>query len=95
MSESGLNPEVADKGTLDDLTALYDSQIGDIYNFVLRRCGANVSLAEDIAGEIFLAAARHFRLSSEVPNAAWLYHVARRRLVDIGEPRPARNGSFG
>ncbi len=82
MSESGLSPEVAGKGTLDDLTALYDSQIGDIYNFVLRRCGANVSLAEDIAQETFLAAARHFRLSADVPSAAWLHQVARRRLVD-------------
>jgi RNA polymerase sigma-70 factor (ECF subfamily) len=82
MSESGLSPEGATKGTLDDLVALYDSQIGDVYNFVLRRCGANVGLAEDIAQETFLAAARHFRRSANVANPAWLYQVARRRLVD-------------
>jgi len=82
MGETSSIPEVAVPETLADLIGLYESQIGNIYNFVLRRCGANVVLAEDLTQETFLAAARHFRSTAEVPRAGWLYEVARRRLVD-------------
>jgi RNA polymerase sigma-70 factor (ECF subfamily) len=61
---------------------MYESQIGNIYRFVLRRCGGDVVLAEDLAQETFLAAARHFRTTAGVPQTGWLYEVARRRLVD-------------
>ena len=82
MGESPSNPEVAVQGTLNDVIGLYESQIGNIYNFVLRRCGADVVLAEDLTQETFLAAARHFRSTAEIPREGWLYEVARRRLVD-------------
>jgi RNA polymerase sigma-70 factor (ECF subfamily) len=82
MGEASSIPEVAVQGTLDDVIGLYESQIGNVYNFVLRRCGADVVLAEDLTQETFLAAARHFRSTAEVPREGWLYEVARRRLVD-------------
>jgi RNA polymerase sigma-70 factor (ECF subfamily) len=93
MGEASSIPEVTVQGTLDDVVRLYESQIGNIYNFVLRRCGADVVLAEDLTQETFLAAARHFRSTAEVPRASWLYEVARRRLVDHwrSETRKERN----
>jgi len=82
MGESGSVPEVAVQATLNELVAMYESHIGNIYSFVLRRCGADVVLAEDLTQETFLAAARHFRNTASVPETGWLYEVARRRLVD-------------
>jgi RNA polymerase sigma-70 factor (ECF subfamily) len=82
MGESGSVPEVAAQASLDDLVAVYESQIDNIYRFVLRRCGGDVALAEDLTQETFVAAARHFRKTAGVPQVGWLYEVARRRLVD-------------
>ena len=82
MGESSSIPEVAVGKTVGDLIALYESQVGNVYNFVLRRCGADAVLAEDLTQETFLAAARHFRSTADVPHPSWLYRVARRRLVD-------------
>jgi RNA polymerase sigma-70 factor (ECF subfamily) len=53
-----------------------------VYGFVFRRCGGDVGLAEDLTQETFVAAARHFRQAADVPSPAWLYQVARSRLID-------------
>lgn len=65
----------------DGLLALYDAQVADVYAFVLRRCG-DVELAEDMTQEAFVAAAGRFRDTAKVPSSAWLYQVARSRLID-------------
>ena len=66
MGESHMVRPV-DAGASDDgLLALYDAQVGDVYAFVLRRCG-DVELAEDMAQEAFVAAACRFRDTAEVP----------------------------
>jgi RNA polymerase sigma-70 factor (ECF subfamily) len=65
----------------DELLALYDAQVGDVFAFLLRRCG-DIELAEDLTQETFVAAARLFRDTSEAPAPAWLYQVARSRLID-------------
>ena len=82
MGEPEDSSEVDVVDRLDGLIALYDSSVDDVYNFVFRRCGADGELAQDITQETFLSAARHFRLTADVPSAGWLYQVARRRLVD-------------
>ena len=63
------------------LLALYDAHVADVYGFVLRRCG-RIELAEDLTQEVFVAAATRFRDMAEVPSPAWLYRVARSRLID-------------
>ncbi len=68
-------------GSAPELLLLFDAQAADVYGFVLRRCG-DVQLAEDLAQDVFVAAVRRTRDTSEVPSAAWLYQVARSRLVD-------------
>lgn len=55
----------------------------------LRRRVASDELAEDLTQEVFIAAAAHLaRLDSDGPVLAWLYKVARNRLLD--ELRRAR-----
>ncbi|MGI9606213.1 MAG: RNA polymerase sigma factor [Acidimicrobiales bacterium] len=82
MDESHVSRGADADASLDGLTALYASQVVDVYGFVFRRCGGDVGLAEDITQETFVAAARHFRLNADVPSPAWLYQVARSRLID-------------
>lgn len=77
--------------SVDQLLELYDAQVGGLYAFIIRRCG-DAELAEDLAQEAFVAAARRFRDTAELPSAAWLYQVARSRLIDHwrSEARRAR-----
>ena len=83
MSDLGSVSEVpGNRGSVGGLISLYDSQVGEVYAFVMRRCGADRGLAEDITQEVFVAAARHFQLTAEVVGPGWLYAVSRRRLVD-------------
>ena len=81
MGESRAVAPADAAASVDDLLSLYDEQIDGLYAFVFRRCG-DVELAEDLAQEAFLAAARRFRETAVVPSAGWLYRVARSRLID-------------
>jgi RNA polymerase sigma-70 factor (ECF subfamily) len=81
MRESHVVPRADRQETDTDLLALYDAQVGDLYAFVLRRCG-NVQLAEDLTQDVFVAAAGQFRDTSVAPAPAWLYQLARNRLID-------------
>ena len=68
------------------------SYYGDVYRFVRRR-SATVEDAEDVTQAVFAAASlRMDELASDArPLLAWLYTVARRRLVDE-QRRLARRG---
>ena len=63
------------------LLALFDSHVRDLYSFLFRRCG-DAALAEDLTQEVFVEAARRTHVSAEVPTRAWLYQSARHRLID-------------
>lgn len=82
MDESHSLRGIDAEASLAGLTALYNHQVVAVYGFVFRRCGGDVALAEDITQDTFVAAARHFRLNADVPSPAWLYQVARSRLID-------------
>lgn len=64
------------------LLALYDEALGDVYGYLLRRCGS-VPLAEDLTSETFVAAVAAVQ-ADRVPSltVAWLVGVARNKLVD-------------
>jgi RNA polymerase sigma-70 factor (ECF subfamily) len=68
-------------------------QYGSVYRFVRRRAPSREE-AEDLTQEVFeaaISALGQARLDAETPPLAWLYTVARRRLVDrLRAPTHAR-----
>jgi RNA polymerase sigma-70 factor, ECF subfamily len=59
-------------------------QYGSVYRFVRRRAYSRED-AEDLTQEVFeaaISALGQARLDAETPPLAWLYTVARRRLID-------------
>jgi RNA polymerase sigma-70 factor (ECF subfamily) len=75
----------------DHAAASWGRRYGSVYRFVRRRAVSREE-AEDVTQEVFeaaVAALGQARLDAE-PNLAWLYTVARRRLVDrLRAARPA------
>jgi RNA polymerase sigma-70 factor (ECF subfamily) len=59
-------------------------QYGSVYRFVRRRTASRED-AEDVTQEVFeaaIVALAQARIDAEAPPLAWLYTVARRRLID-------------
>jgi RNA polymerase sigma-70 factor, ECF subfamily len=64
------------------LLALYDRAFPVVYGYLLSRCG-QVTLAEDLTTETFLAAVQAVRRQDPPPvSTAWLVGTARHKLVD-------------
>ena len=71
----------------DPLAVSYRRHFNDVYRFVRRR--ATATEAEELTQEVFAAAAAALadaRVEAP-PPLAWLYTVARRRLVDLARRR--------
>lgn len=68
-------PDVPEAG--HELLAVYDQALPEVYGYLLDRCG-DVTTAEDLTSETFLAAAR----STRPISIAWLIGVARHKLAD-------------
>jgi RNA polymerase sigma-70 factor, ECF subfamily len=64
----------------DPVVAIYQEALPRVYGYLLPRCG-NVSVAEDLTAETFLAALAATRAGGEV-SIPWLVGVARHKLVD-------------
>ena len=66
----------------DELLALYDRALPQVYGYLVARCG-DEALAEDLTAEAFLAAVDGIKRNA-IPNLtiAWLVGVARHKLVD-------------
>ena len=64
------------------MTAIYHRALPHVYGYLLPRCG-NVSIAEDLVAETFLAAVATAR-QPDAPEitVAWLVGVARHKLAD-------------
>jgi len=82
-----------DQASADDLFVFYEQHIADVYGFVMRRCGDS-ELAEDLTQEVFVSAARQFTEVGELPPSAWLFRVARNRLVDHWRRETRRKRKF-
>lgn len=64
------------------LLELYDSSVGDVYGYLVTRCGQR-AVAEDLTAETFLAAADAVRRDRAVSmSVPWLIGVARHKLID-------------
>jgi RNA polymerase sigma-70 factor, ECF subfamily len=66
----------------DDLLAIYDRALPQVFGYVVRRCGAN-ALAEDITSDVFMAAAAALlNGTSDEIGIGWLIGTARHKLID-------------
>jgi RNA polymerase sigma-70 factor (ECF subfamily) len=65
----------------DRLADLFDSTFDDLYRFCLARTASRAA-AEEVASEAFLAAARTVAGGRGEVDRAWLFVVARNRIVD-------------
>ena len=62
---------------------LYSRYLTRVYRFIFRRVGGDVALAEDLTSQAFLEALDNLPKYRERGRfAAWLFTIARRRLVD-------------
>ena len=61
----------------------YDEALPRVFGYLLRRCGGNRSVAEDLTQETFLAAVRQLRGGCPVEAPLpWVLGIARHKLVD-------------
>ena len=60
---------------------LYESSLGDVYGYLVRRC-PNAATAEDLTAETFLAAVRATRTGTADVSIPWLIGTARHKLID-------------
>lgn len=66
----------------DELLALYDDALDEVYGYLARRC-RNRAVAEDLTTETFMAAVESIRRGVvERVSVAWLVGIARHKLVD-------------
>src|SRR5215472_12313447 len=64
------------------LLKLYDDALPHVYGYLLARCG-DISLAEELTAESFLAAVQAIRKpGAPDPSIPWLIGVARHKLAD-------------
>ena len=64
------------------LLELYDTSLGDVYGYLVTRCGQR-AVAEDLTAETFLAAADAVRRDRVAAmSVPWLIGVARHKLID-------------
>jgi RNA polymerase sigma-70 factor (ECF subfamily) len=76
-----LERSIGDQPDLHDLLAVVDAELGNVFAFILRRCGDR-ALAEDLTSDVILRAVRETKRARAVVTPAWLTTVARNRLVD-------------
>ena len=76
-----LERSIDDQPDLHELLAVLDAELGNVFGFILRRCGDR-ALAEDLAADVALRAVQETKRARTVVTPAWLTTVARNRLVD-------------
>lgn len=77
--------EVAASLSLDpeSFRAFYEEALPRVYGYFLPRCGGSVSTAEDLTQETFLACVAELKRKKHVETPiAWIYGIARHKLVD-------------
>jgi RNA polymerase sigma-70 factor (ECF subfamily) len=63
--------------------AWYATTLPRVYSYVYSRCGHDVSLAEDITQQAFIAAIEHrTRFNGRADTASWICGIARNKLAD-------------
>ena len=76
---------------MDEMASQLHERYDEVFRFVRRRTSSDAE-AEEVTQSVFTQAAERLENSSEAspPPLAWLYTVARRRLIDEARRRSAR-----
>jgi RNA polymerase sigma-70 factor, ECF subfamily len=76
-------PHVSRLHDPEDFRVFYADALPRVYGYFLRRCGAEIALAEDLTQETFLAAVAELRRGSTVETpGSWILGIARHKLLD-------------
>ena len=81
MGTERLRGSTDDQPGLPELLSLIDAELGNVFAFIMRRCGDR-ALAEDLTAEVILSAVRETKRARAVVTPAWLTTVARNRMID-------------
>jgi RNA polymerase sigma-70 factor (ECF subfamily) len=67
----------------ESFRAFYEEALPRIYGYFLHRCGGSAAVAEDLTQEAFLAAVAELKKGKRIEAPiAWIYGIARHKLVD-------------
>ncbi len=83
LPNPGDDPDVMTEPGTADVSAWFDDALPRLFGYFIVRVGGRVDVAEDLTQETVLAAVNAPSGSADgVPVMAWLYGIARHKLVD-------------
>ena len=93
---AGDDPEATTKHHPPDVTAWFDDALPRLFGYFIVRVGGWIDVAEDLTQETVLAAVRSGAgPSGDTPIMAWLYGIARHKLVDHYRREERERRQFG
>lgn len=91
QSDAGAPPSVAPGDPADRLGEFFDHALGEVYPYLLRRCGHQRATAEDLTQDTFVTAVRALREGRvERLTVGWLIRCAQSRFIDHCRREDAR-----
>lgn len=74
----------AQQGDQSAVVALYEQHRDNVYTYIYHRVGCNPDIAEDITADVFvrMVSNLHTYKVKSAPLMAWLYTIARNRIID-------------
>jgi len=95
-TSTGDEPEAATVGCPTPVTDWFDDALPRLFGYFIVRVGGRVETAEDLTQETMLAAVRaEPGPPGDVPLIAWLYGIARHKLVDHYRREERERRQFG
>jgi RNA polymerase sigma-70 factor (ECF subfamily) len=83
VDPSAAGPEASRLQDPEQFRLFYAAALPRVYGYFLHRCGAEITLAEDLTQETFIAAVAELRRGhSVVTPLAWILGIARHKLMD-------------
>lgn len=96
LPNTGNDPEATTGPERVDASAWFDEALPRLFGYFIVRVGGRVDVAEDLTQETVLAAARSSAgPPGDVPVMAWLYGIARHKLVDHYRREERERRQFG
>ncbi len=96
MPNTGGDPEAPNAREPADVSAWFDDALPRLFGYFIVRVGGRVDVAEDLTQETVLAAVRSSSgPPGDAPVMAWLYGIARHKLVDHYRREERERRQFG